>query len=86
MSYWTAGSGLPIAGRQLMAGGTQACAERIAMSLPSGERLGSKEIRKPIAKKDREALRVLLLQYLVLNPHAFEQEGMLTHAHYGSRF
>jgi hypothetical protein len=75
--YWSAAGSQGTGGMQFMAGGTPPTVQPTSLSLPSGERIGPKEILKLIKKKDREAVQELLLQYLVLNPDAIRQEGVL---------
>jgi hypothetical protein len=74
---WLAAGSLETGGMQLMVGGTPPAMQRTGLSLPSGERIGPKEILKLIKKKDHKAVQELLLQYVVLNPDATKQQGVL---------
>ncbi len=75
--YWSAAGSQGTGGMQFTAGGTPPTMQHTGLSLPSGERIGPKEILKLVKKKDRKAVQELLLQYLVLNPDAIRQEGVL---------
>ncbi len=74
--YWVAGRNPGNAPKQLIAGRTASHLQYAGLSLSSGGRIGLKEIRKLIEKKDRKTLQNLLLQYLVLNPGAFKAGGV----------
>jgi hypothetical protein len=74
--YWVAAGKNGTAGKVLMGGMPSPQIQHTSLSLPSGKRIGPKEIRKLLVKKDRKAMQELLLQYFVLNPDALKAEGI----------